>query len=352
MKALQILMVGYLCCTFSAWAEDAPFIPTTNLLPPLVQEAPAVDRAPDCGDDGLECILWVEEQLAGWESFFGCDHRAVFPTVYRTLTHEARLYLEDNPEFFDDPAGLGYEAVLFYALYEEMITAHLNGEAIPPAWQVAMDAAKEGDATGLQDMVMAINAHVQRDMPFAVAETGLNLPDGTSRKADHDRFNQVLNDAYDSVIQAVGERYDPLLLQYDAAGLIIDDIAANKLVEIWREGVWRNAERVSSTRDTPLWDSTVLTIEVVAQLTGLAMSPGVIPGYRQTRDAYCVEQQAIREASESEDSGEDTPEAGLTLRASSSGGCSIGMGNNGMGWLLALLMFVWLWRKNTQARGR
>ena len=345
MKLLMTGLIGLTMLPATLFAEDAPFIPTTNLLPPFVNEGPATERAPECGADGLECVIWVEEQLAAWESYFGCDHRAVFPTVYRTLTHETRLYLEEDPSFFDDPAGLGYEAVKFYELYEQMITAHLNGEAIAPAWQVAMDAANSGDALGLQDMMMSINAHVQRDMPFAVADTGLNLPDGTSRKADHDRFNQVLNDAYDAVILAVGERYDPLILQYDQAGLIVDDIAANKLVELWREAVWRNAERVSSTRDTPLWDSTVLTIEVAAQLSGLAFSPGVIPGYRATRDAYCVEQQTAR----GETRGSLPTSGANEASTGGSGGCSLGSGNNGMGWLLLAATLGWMWRRRASA---
>lgn len=268
-------------------AQDAPYLPLVDLLPSLVPTAAAPDRKAMCGEDGLICMRWVEEQLAGWEAYFGCDHRAVFPTVYRELTHEARLQLEKNPGLFDDPAGLGYESVLFYELFHQMMSDHLAGRSIPPAWQRAMDAATSGDFTGAHDMLLGINAHVQRDMPFAVAETGLNIPDGRSRKPDHDAFNKVLNNAYDRVVEAVGRRYDPIMSTVDDIGLLIDNLAGAQLVALWREGVWRNAEQVVTTQDTPLQETTALTIETVANTSALALMVGQIPGYRAERDAHC-----------------------------------------------------------------
>ncbi len=272
----------------AAVAEDGPFIPTTDFLPPIAPDGPGVDRAEECGDDGLVCVRWVEQELAEWESYFGCDHRAVFPTVYRLLTRETRLVLEDDPSFFDDPAGLGYEALKFYELYLEMITAHLAGEEIPPAWQTAMDAANEGDYTAGHDMLLAINAHVQRDMPFAVSAAGLNIPDGSSRKADHDRFNQVLNMSYDTIVAEMGRRYDPFMTTVDEVGGLVDNVGAQQLVALWREGVWRNAEQVTTTADTPLFDLSVRMIETQADTTAQLMTVGELPGRRALRDAHCA----------------------------------------------------------------
>lgn len=268
-------------------AQSVPYLPITDFLPPLVAADPALDYAEVCGADGVKCLSWVEEQLAGWEQFFGCDHRAVFPTVYKMLTRQARLQMEEDPTAYDDPAGLGFEAILFYELFEEMITAHLADEEIPPAWQVAMDAANTGDWTGLHDMLLAINAHVQRDMPFAIAAVGLNLPDGSSRKRDHDQFNRVLNDAYGPIVQEVGRRYDPMGGMIDDLGGPVDDLAAQQLIAVWREGVWRNAERVEATHDTPLWPVTLASIELQAELTARVLKNGPIPGRRALRRAHC-----------------------------------------------------------------
>ena len=270
----------------AARAEPSINIPLTYLLPPLVATDPASDYAERCGADGLVCVRWVESKLAEWEKFFGCDHRAVFPTVYRLLTKQTRLQLEEDPSVFDDPAGLGFEALQFYALYDEMITDHLAGRPIAPAWQTAMDAANSGNWSGGHDMLLAINAHVQRDMPFAVANTGLTLPNGKSRKRDHDRFNTVLNTAYPIIVREVGRRYDPLMTIVANLGLPVN-LVSQQLVAVWREGVWRNAERLSVSQE-PTWQSlTHESIELQANLTAIAMKVGETPQRRSLRDAYC-----------------------------------------------------------------
>ncbi|MEN8719364.1 MAG: GlyGly-CTERM sorting domain-containing protein, partial [Oceanococcaceae bacterium] len=63
--------------------------------------------------------------------------------------------------------------------------------------------------------------------------------------------------------------------------------AAQQLIAIWREGVWRNAERVEATRDTPLWPVTLASIELQAELTALVLKNGPIPGRRALRRAHC-----------------------------------------------------------------
>lgn len=304
MRITAILLMGIACAGLLACGESsspanstsdssdtaantqaAPMLPLSNLLPPISSPPPAQDYSADCGVDGLKCLRWVESELAGWERFFGCDHRAVFPTVYRLLTQETRWQMETDSSIFQDPAGLGQEAVEFYRLYEQMIRAHLAGDTIPPAWQLVMDVAQEGDWTAGHDMLMAINAHVQRDMPFAVAKTGLTLPDGSSRKADHDLFNEVLNRAYPRIVQAVGQRYDPIMLTVGSLG-VPGNIAAMQLVALWREGVWRNAERLTQSDD----ELTRESIEQQALLSGQAMHFGEMPGRRAMRQAYCEAQ--------------------------------------------------------------
>lgn len=293
-------------------AQEAPRIPSTDLLPPVVPDEPAPDAAPVCGPAGLVCVAYVEQQLAEWEDHFGCDHRAVFPTVYRLLTREIRLVLEDDPGFFDDPAGVGFEALAFYELYEQMITDHLAGRSIPDAWQVAMDAAESGDWTAGHDMLLAINAHVQRDMPFALERIGLVLPDGDSRKPDHDRGNEILHDAYATIVQEVGRRYDPLMSHIEALP-VVDDVGANQLVAGWREGVWRNAESLVATEGSPAHDVSIATIEANAYAWAESIRTGEVPGRRELRDAHCraalAEEQASPTTEPEEAPGNDDEDA-------------------------------------------
>lgn len=319
------------------YAQSVPYVPLTDLLPPLYQDAPAEDRVARCGADGLRCVEFVEAQLAEWERFFGCDHRAVFPTVYRLLTREARLQLESDPGFFDDPAGFGFEALAFYELYEQMVTDHLAGRPIPPAWETAMAAAVEGDWLGLHDMLLAINAHVQRDMPFALAVVGLQLPDGTSRKPDHDRFNRTLNAAYTPIVNEIQRRYDPFLQEFLGEGLVVDNLAAQQLVALWREGVWRNAERLVRHADSGLAPLTADSIEWQAELTAEVLATGQIPGRRALRRAHCervlAEDRATAEAN-----------AAANNSAASTGG-----GAPSPWWVLAAALG--LWRRRPRGSG-
>lgn len=276
--------------------HDALHLPTTDFLPPLQPDAPARDREANCGPLGLECLRHVEAQLAGWEAFFGCDHRAVFPTVYRLLTHETVVQIENDPGFFDDPAGIGWEAHEFYVLYWTAITSHLAGQLVAPAWQSVFDAANEGDWTVGHDMLLAISAHVQRDMPFAIASTGLVLPDGTSRKPDHDRMNVVLSRAYDVIVPEMAARYDTFMGQIDDLGGPLEDIGAQQLVAYWRERVWRNAENLVRSDGTQLFDLHVQAIEAEAELWATLLTTGTeIPGHREVRDAHCLAQAAARD---------------------------------------------------------
>lgn len=347
MQRTMTVAVTVLVAALTLHVPAAAFTSPSQFLPPIAPDGPGEDRSERCGPDGLECVRFVEAELAGWEERFGCDHRAVFATVYRLLTRQARLALEEDPSFFDDPAGLGYEALLFYELYEQMLTAHLAGDPIPPAWQTAMDVAQEGDWTAGHDMLQGINAHVQRDMPFAVAAAGLNVPDGSSRKADHDRFNQVLNESYPTIVAAVAERYDPFMQSVDETGGPADDEGSMQMVAQWREGVWRHAEQLVTTHDTPAFDVTVQQIEANAETWATGMANGEVPGRRELRRAHCEAYLAARSGggdtavptASGETDSEDVQDDGAAARTGSTAATGGGMALLGIV-LLALALVV------------
>lgn len=261
-------------------------VPWTAALPPLPGQ-PGRD-ATGCGADGVACARDVERRLARLAEAFGCDHRGVFATTYLLLTQELRAELERRPSAFQDPAAIGRLAQVFFAMYERSLADHEAGRALPAAWAVAFDAARDGDHNGGQDMLLSISAHVQRDMPFAVAAVGLRMPDGRSRKPDHDHMNRVLSRAYDRIVPAIAERYDPFVRTADAKPLPLDDVAAQNMVAGWREGVWRNAERLTAARSQPERQAARQFIERHAEGWARGMAAFEQPGHRAARDAYCT----------------------------------------------------------------
>ena len=170
------------------------------------------------------------------------------------------------------PSYLYREDALFANVYFKIFRAHNRGEPIPEAWQIAFDAADDGDYFGAQDMLLGINAHVQNDMPFVLAAQGLHTRSGKSRKPDHDRFNQTLNRAFEPVVAAVRKRFDPSLDLTNPPSVPLDDIAGIQFVRGWREVVWRNAERLLNASTKAEYNQVASSIEQYAAANAEAIA--------------------------------------------------------------------------------
>ena len=114
---------------------------------------------------------------------------------------------------------------------------------MPPAWRVAFRRRPNKQVAGSGNLLLGMSAHVNRDLPFVLAGIGLVKPDGTSRKADHDKINDMLNRVVSPLLAEEARRFDPT----------IDDIntpyglsytALMQALIVWRETAWRNAERL------------------------------------------------------------------------------------------------------------
>ena len=219
---------------------------------------------------------------------FGCDHRGVFATTYLLLTLQIRDTIRKHPHYFNDLRWLIYEDTVFANYYFRVINDYARGKPVPQAWKIAFDTAKTGDANAGQDMLLGINAHVQRDMPFVLATVGLRTKKGATRKPDHDVVNQILSDAYEPIVSTIGRRYDSLVTITNASWNPLDDFAGLEMVKGWREGVWRNAERLLDAKTPDERRQVTDSIEANAATWATMMAtPQLPPGYRAQRDAYC-----------------------------------------------------------------
>jgi hypothetical protein len=260
-------------------------------LPPIdvandVQPGPV----PHCKKPKMKCVRVTMGRMRDLQSRLGCDHRAVFATTYLTLTETYYGLLKKEPHFVKDRKYLFTEVAQFANYYFKTVRAHDRGQRVPPAWQTALDTARDGEVNGAQDMLLGINAHVQNDMPFVVAELGLETPDGKSRKPDHDVVNAVLEMAYQRVVDEVERRYDPILAFTNPDGTTADDTAGLELVRGWREGVWRNAERLTNAKSEAERRQVADSIEANANEWAQGIAAFQTPGDRERRDAYCQAQ--------------------------------------------------------------
>ena len=290
MRGLIAVLAALALCAEPASASQYPDVPWPELLPPfpVASNVQPHDIA-HCKRGRIACVDRTIRRMERLQARLGCDHRGVFATTYLTLSRELRPNIAGDT--FKDRRYLSYQVTEFANYYFRTLGRYARGKPVPEAWRIAMDAATKSDVNAAQDMLLGINAHVQRDMPFVVAELGLVTRKGATRKPDHDVGNKVLNDAYQAVVDEIEKRYDPVLAFTNADGSPADDALGMEMVKGWREGVWRNAERLVNAKSKADYRQVVDSIETNAANWARMISAVPQPGYRAQRDAYCQSRQ-------------------------------------------------------------
>ena len=137
-------------------------------------------------------------------------------------------------------------------------------------WRLAFRVADGKQVNGMGDLLLGMNAHVNRDLPFVLASIGLTMPDGSTRKPDHDQINIVLNRVVEPLINELGARFDPSIavaptpLGVGYSGLM-------QTLVVWRELAWRNAELLVTAPTEAARDVIAANIEASAVATGTAL---------------------------------------------------------------------------------
>jgi hypothetical protein len=268
------------------WEQFLPALPS----PSDIQPGPV----PHCRKSSPKCIDVQIKRMRELQKKLGCDHRAVFTTTYLELTKTYRRILRDQPDYIKFRKYLFTEVAVFANVYFRSVRDYNRGKDVPEAWKIAFDTARDADVNATQDMLLGINAHVQNDMPFVIAALGVRTKKGETRKPDHDKVNDVLDDAYLTVVEAVRKRFDSQVGLTNPVGLPHDDILGIELVRTWREGVWRNAERLVNAKTDEERAQVAQQIEDQAAMWARGMAAVEQPGYRATRDEYCATAMAGR----------------------------------------------------------
>jgi Family of unknown function (DUF5995) len=275
-----------------AAAEDPPFVGWSALLPGL--SFPYDPASPnDCIAGRVQCVDKTIRDMTRRLDALGssCDHNAIFSLTYLRVTEEYWRTIQGP--FFDDTPFVNYEDTLFAHYYFAAYDAWAAGrrDQVPPAWRVAFDTALARSVSATGDLLLGINAHVQRDLPLVLYGVGLVRPDGTSRKPDHDRVNIILNRVSDDVIAEIARRFDPTA---DDANLPtqLDDAAIFQLLAEWREKAWRNAELLAAAPTSEARELVVAMIErdAAAEAAGIVAATRYPPlsGGSDARDAFCA----------------------------------------------------------------
>lgn len=241
-----------------------------------------------CNSGKPQCVDAVEREMTKRFKPLAdsCSHNVLFSLLYLRVTN----HVGDSvwtPGRFQDPPFMTHYAAVFADYYFKGYDAWTNGTA-PTAWKIALDAAKNHEVQGIGNLLLGMNAHINRDLPFVLYAIGLRAPDGTSRKPDHDEINRVLYEAYGPAISEGARRFDDGLNQYTGENASDSGIQS---VIAWREQAWRNAERLASASSA--LERAVITQEIEQAANTEAQAIKQAYAYRNgetsaPRDAYCA----------------------------------------------------------------
>jgi hypothetical protein len=245
---------------------------------------------PPCRSGGPRCVpLVVAEMRRRYQPLAAaCDHDAPFALMYLRVT-QAVGRAETG---FDDRRYLARLDSLFAGLYFQAFDAWRAGRRteVPLAWQIAFEAADRGRASGLGDLLLGMNAHISRDLPFAVATLGLGSGPAAARRS-FEQVNTVLERVARAMLEEQAHRFDPTVTTSALPVLSATPSTFGALLVSWRDAALRDAERLLHAHTTDARASVVQTIErsAAARAALIAAATSRVP-YSQAgkaRDDYC-----------------------------------------------------------------
>ena len=222
---------------------DVLYVPWSTYLPGWSDEY-VPTSANDCVAGRRTCVMQASKELNRvlQETGRGCSHHAVFALAYTRMT-QSYAWSSGLTGSYEDVPFANHQAAVFAKYYTDAWTSWRKGDraVVPEAWRIAFDAAAAGTMTGTGDLLLGMNAHINRDLPFVLAAVGLVAPDGSSRKKDFDEVEEVLAAATEPLIAEAAQRFDPSMDDtadpVDAGYTVVMQV-----VSAWRENAWRNAE--------------------------------------------------------------------------------------------------------------
>ncbi|MEO7428940.1 MAG: DUF5995 family protein [Acidimicrobiales bacterium] len=297
-----LVLAGLVAGVTSAQAgtyDDPFFLGWSTFLPALSSDFTASTET-DCMRGSVHCVDKVIREMTQRYNTLGCDHSSMFAFTYLVTTEEYRKAVAD-PAFFQDNAFVNHQDAVFGDFYFKAYDAWKKGNigAVSPAWRVAFSAADRQEVSGMGNVLLGMNAHVNRDLPFVLDAIGLTKPDGTSRKPDHDKVNTFLNAVNQYLLTEAARYLDPTVDDGDVPGTSIDNSTMVQLLVSWREAAWRNAERLAQAGSAAARAQVAQQIEDAAAYTALTLRAsylynGVTTGTAAARNLYCASHRVSR----------------------------------------------------------
>lgn len=289
--SLAVLSLAVLAAPVPAGAETPPLLNWGEVVPTF---HPGLDTsdANICTSGSHRCVESVLRTMARdlRKLARSCDHNAIFQLGYMRTT-EAYYESSQIPGFYADVPWMHHYDAVFAEYYLGPQRAWTRGDlaGVPPVWQEAYAAADGQELTAVGNFLMGMNAHINRDLPFVLADIGLTAADGRSRKPDHEKVNEFLNQVGDDLSPEMAARFDPTW-DTNPDDDVFSGLAVQQVIQEWRERAWTNAYLMAYA-PAPIPELVAQGIETssaeLARTIRSAMT--ATPEQRDSRNAWCAE---------------------------------------------------------------
>ena len=236
-----------------------------------------VERPFESIPDASERLSALEGRLLSRD-----DRRAVFLSIYARMTESVHQGLARGA--FADPDWMDRYLVTFADYYRRAFVAFERGDvdSVPDPWRVAFGSALGGDALVVQDAFLGVNAHINYDLAFTLADVGVD-PRRPQKYADHLAINDVLAALVDLQQAALVDLYAEGLGDVDAALGALDESMTLRSMTQGRELAWRIAVVLADVPIPPVPSYARWVVRESA--TGAAfflLGPAIDPSIRAT----------------------------------------------------------------------
>jgi hypothetical protein len=196
-------------------------------------------------------LLQMNNHVQQWEAAH--DRRSIFLGCYALMTGNMLDALETG-RFADNDwvARLLDRFAAYYFDALDLYEAHRPDT--PHVWKLAHDAAQREHVMTVQHLLIGVNAHINYDLVFAVAELllpewhALDAEQREQRHADYNLVNAIIGETIDRVQDQILEVRSPWLDVIDKLMGPVDEWLISEVIAHWRDDVWRQAMRyVEST---------------------------------------------------------------------------------------------------------
>jgi hypothetical protein len=160
---------------------------------------------------------------------------------------------------FSDPAWLAELDVQFARLYFGALEAALSGQACADCWQALFACRGRTAVARIQFALAGINAHINHDLPEAIAATCQGTASVPKHSTAHYDDYTALNTTLDSLVESAKHTLRVRLLG-DALPPVshLEDTIAAWSVTAAREAAWANAEVLWHLQSLPPLSSNFL----------------------------------------------------------------------------------------------